>query len=556
MKKVLSILFFFLVFFSFGCHITKKPEPSYQPATSEQESARRFTWDENLRPIAVPSRRSELIPVKRPAPTERPSYAEGYVVPVPQEPTLVTMGEETSPYVLSQIYPSADYGIIQLDKVTPQEVELNRLFDYTIKVTNLTDMTLTNILVTEEIPRNFRFSGANPPARQEADKLVWEIDSLGRKVSRQITITGVATDIDDLRHSTMITHAMRAHTNVKVVQPKLKLTMTAPDDVLQCDPIPVEYVVSNIGTGSAQDIKIVNTLPPGLKTSDGKSELILNAGPLTAGQVRQLSAELSATGTGVYVCKAVASSTTGLKTESSGAIITVRRPVLEITKSGPERQYVGRPLTYEITITNTGDGPAKNVIMDDAIPEGVASIEATAGANFSGSKLIWELGTLASRASKSVRVSYTPTKPGFLTNITTASAYCAEGVTTSVRTFVTGIAATRLEVIDLEDPVEVGNQTTYVITVTNEGSAPDTHIRIVCNLEDKIQYVSSAGATSGSIMGNTVSFSPLPTLAPKARATWRVIVRGIRPGDVRFKVTMNTDQLARSVEEAEATYVF
>jgi len=113
-----------------------------------------------------------------------------------------------------------------------------------------------------------------------------------------------------------------------------------------------------------------------------------------------------------------------------------------------------------------------------------------------------------------------------------------------------------MEVIDLEDPIEVGSRTTYLITVTNQGSAPDTNIRIVCALEDKIQYVSSGGATAGSIMGNTASFAPLHSLAPKARATWQVVVRGVRPGDVRFRVTMSSDQLTRPVEETEATHLY
>ena len=43
------------------------------------------------------------------------------------------------------------------------------------------------------------------------------------------------------------------------------------------------------------------------------------------------------------------------------------------------------------------------------------------------------------------------------------------------------------------------------------------------------------------------------TLAPKAKATWEVQVKSIKPGDVRFKVNMNSDQLDRDVEETEST---
>jgi len=95
-----------------------------------------------------------------------------------------------------------------------------------------------------------------------------------------------------------------------------------------------------------------------------------------------------------------------------------------------------------------------------------------------------------------------------------------------------------------------------VIAVTNQGSAHGTNIRITCVLEDNVQYVSSAGTSPGSIQGNTVRFAPLGSLAPKSKATWRVMATAVKPGDVRVKVTMDTDQLTRPVEETEATHLY
>ena len=57
-------------------------------------------------------------------------------------------------------------------------------------------------------------------------------------------------------------------------------------------------------------------------------------------------------------------------------------------------------------------------------------------------------------------------------------------------------------------------------------------------------------------MGRTVSFAPLRNLDPRTKATWRVVVRGARAGDVRFKATMHTDTLALPVEQTEATHVY
>ena len=95
-----------------------------------------------------------------------------------------------------------------------------------------------------------------------------------------------------------------------------------------------------------------------------------------------------------------------------------------------------------------------------------------------------------------------------------------------------------------------------MITVTNQGSATATNIRIVCTLEDNVKYISSAGATSGTIEGSTIRFLPLGSLDPQEKAVWRIVVVAQTPGDVRFKAIMNSDELSRPVEETEATHLY
>jgi len=600
MKKVLVFSFLVFVVFLAGC---KSAETAAGPDKSKPAvttSGKSFFWDKDLRPaVAVPSKLVERPQVARaeeqaPAATEEMQMVTPVesvqqlepVAPTMTQPELVTASVEdmqpvttqfTAPtrtydqpmpatgliavddaggHVLSMVYPRPDYGILQIDKTMPKEIRLNDPFTYVIKVTNLTDMMLTDVIITETLSKEFTFKGSDPTALTEGNKLVWEINSLGPKANKSIKISGLASDTETLEHCTAITHTMRDCAVVRVVQPTLELTKIAPSEALLCEPITVEFVVTNTGTGAAQNVQIVDTLPNGLQTADGKGKVVLDAGTLAAQESRRFSIKLRATKNGVYVNKAVATSASGLRAESEATLTNVRQPILTIAKAGPQRQYLGRPISYEITVANKGDGPARNTIVEDIIPPGVASIEATTGAQFSTSKLVWELGTLEPNMSKKVRVSYTPTKEGEVMATASASAYCAETVTDTSKTSITGIAASRLEVVDLEDPVEVGNTTTYVITVTNQGSAADSNVRVVCTLDDKLQYVSSAGATAGSIMGRTVSFAPLRRLEPRTKATWRVVVRGARAGDVRFRATLHTDTLALPVEQTEATHVY
>jgi uncharacterized repeat protein (TIGR01451 family) len=465
--------------------------------------------------------------------------------------------KEAGATVLSRTYPWAECGIVQVDKIMPKEVGMDKPFNYTINITNLTDTMLTDIIISEDYSGNFKFVSANPVAQESTNKLTWEIDSLGPKATRQIKVTGEATYTEPIKHcTTVITPVVPLCSNVEVIQPKLKLTKTIPSETLLCDMIPLRYVVTNAGTGTVPGVRIVDSLPAGLRTTDGKGEIAFEAGSLGAGQSREFSTELRASKAGKYFSKAQASSSTGLRVESEETTTVVGQPMLTINKNGPDKLYIGRAVTYEITVSNKSEVAAKDTVVEDTIPDGVNSVQASAGANLSGSKLIWKLGTLAPNSSQNLSVSYIPTKAGVLSNDVKASAYCAEAVTAAKRTTVTGIPAVMLEVVDIEDPVRVGKRVTYVIRVTNQGSAPLTNIRINCELEDNVQYVSSAGATAGSAEANTAKFIPLNTLAPQGVAIWRVIVGAVKPGDVRFKVIMNSDDLSRPVEKSESTYIY
>jgi uncharacterized repeat protein (TIGR01451 family) len=552
MKKLLNISLLF-VFALSGCYSGTSQDGPGKPGTRD-EFAETTIEDSGFKPVPAPPQETKAAAEPERVASEEPTattLGEG----LPSRSTLIAVGQAGT-YVASSTYPCADYGIVQLDKIMPKEVVIGQRFDYSVKVTNLTDVTLIDAVVAEELPQGFKFVGATPTAEKQDNRLVWRIDSLGPRASKEFTVYGSADEVDLLEHQTTMTHTMRAAANVKVVQPQLALIKVAPAEVLLCDTISVEFVVTNLGTGFARSVRIVDSLSTGLQTLDGKSELVLDAGTLAAGESRQFSAQLRATKAGTFVSKATAMSASGLKVESDETTTAVRQPILTIAKTGPARKYIGGSLAYEITVTNKGDGPARDTVVEDTVPGGVTSVEATAGARLSGSKLVWDFGSLAPGASKTARVSYMPTEAGELMTTASASAYCAERVTASSRTSVVGIAAIRLEVVDLQDPVEVGSQTTYLITVTNQGSAPDANIRVVCSLEDKLRYVASAGVTAGSIMGNTVSFTPLANLAPKAKASWRVVVRGVKPGDVRFKVALNSDQLARPVEETVATHLY
>ena len=480
---------------------------------------------------------------------ERPSPHPAPKPVVAAKPAPVRSGMHT----VSRVYPCPGCGVIRVDKKMPEEVQLNSPFDYMITLTNLTNMELHDIHLVDYLPDGYQYKSSKPAAEVEDGMLTWMMDSLEGKAVEEIVVTGMATKEGWVQTCGNVTYVIPACAKSRVVRAALALKKTAPKEVLICDEIPLNFVVTNTGSGEATNVKIADELPAGLLTSSGSRTININVGTLAAGKSVTHKVMAKARRTGAYTNSATASADGGLTAASGETVTKVTQPVLTISKSGPEKQYLGRQLRYDITISNTGDAAATDTVIEDTVPDNVEGIKASTGGKLVGSKLVWDIGTLAAGASKKVSSAYTPKNAGTFSNRATVKAHCADAVSASAKTMVEGIAAILLEVVDVSDPIEVGENETYIITVTNQGSAPGTNIVVKCVLEDSMSYVSSSGETNGRSSDGMVVFDVLRSLAPKAKATWRVVVRAVKAGDVRFTVVMKSDELGRDVQETEAT---
>lgn len=481
----------------------------------------------------------------------------------PEAPPAVTEPAPAPAPVLSKgpnhvirTYDCSCCGAIKLEKLMPEKVQLNQPFEYTITATNLTDMMLHEVVIKENLPAGFKYQSSTPAGKLDGRTLSWTMDSLGPNASEKIVIVGTAEQVGSLQTCANATYIIPACARTEVVQPALALVKTAPERVLICDNIPLQFTVSNKGTGTAANVKLSDKLPEGLKTADGKTTIDLALGSLAPGQSVSRTVIVRADKTGTYTNKAVAVADGNLKAESGETRTVVTQPILAIEKTGPELEYLGRDVSYAIVVTNTGNAPAAETVVTDTIPANVEQIQASDNGRVADGRVTWNLGTLAPNATRRLTIRYRPTAAGNYRNESRATAVCTDAVTAAAATRVAGIPAVLLEMIDINDPVAVGNNEIYIITVTNQGTAPDTNIRMTGHLEDSMEFVSASGVTRGRHQAGVITFEPLPRLAPGAKAEWRVEVKAVEAGDVRFRVEMETDELDRNVIKTEATRFF
>jgi uncharacterized repeat protein (TIGR01451 family) len=484
---------------------------------------------------------------EKPAPA--PAKVEPKPAPAPAKAPSPVMAYNTA----SRTYEDSCCGALKIEKLMPATVAVGQPFDYTLVVTNLTDMALADVMIKDQLPGNFAFKSAVPGAEPKDGVLTWRMASLGAKAQEKIVVSGLAKEVGWVETCANATYILPACAKTQVVQPALAITKTATPEALMCDQIALKYTVSNKGTGVAKNVVVMDQLPDGLALTTGQKAVEIKVGDLAPGKSMVYTMMTKAAKTGVYKSGAMAKADGDLKAETEVVSTMVKQPVLAITKTGPEKQYIGRTISYDITVTNKGDVAATDVVLNDTIPAGVTEVLASNAGVIAGSQITWKMASLAAGQSSKVTVSYMPQGAGSYSNVASVSAICAESVKASAKTDVMGIAAILLEVVDVSDPIEVGKNETYIVTVTNQGSAPDTDIVVKCKLEESMQFVSAGGATTGSFADGVVTFQALGTLAPKAKASWKVEVKAVKEDDARFTTTLTSKQLGREVMETEAT---
>lgn len=447
---------------------------------------------------------------------------------------------------------------IAVTKCAPACALVGEEFQYGITVSNPSGVAAKNVMLVDPLPEGIQYVSSTPSATLSGSTLTWSLGEMPAQNQTSVAVRVRATHGGQFKNCAEATASYglsaKACAQTMVTQAKLELRKEAPAEVSLCDTICYVVTVTNTGDAAATNVRIEDPLPEGLLINGQRVKATAEIPSLAPGQSRQFSYAAQASRTGTYNNIATATADHGLTAQAAAKVI-VRKPELQVSKTGRAEQYIGKPVKYMIAVRNSGDMPAANTVLTDTLSANTRFLEASDGGACAGNRVVWNLGTLAVGETRQVSLTVAGDQPGVLEDAASAVAVCAEGAA-SAKTEIVGIAAILLECVDQTDPVEIGQQTTYQITVTNQGSKDGTNIVIRCTLPEQEQLVSADGPTKAKAEGKTVAFEPLPTLAPKASQVYRVQVKGVAAGDVRFQVVLTSDQMTAPVQETESTHIY
>lgn len=465
---------------------------------------------------------------------------------------------------MSMAFPTGeeDSSLVLVESAAPQdEVRLGQNYQYQLRITNLSDeLTLENVTIRQQLPESFEIVQSRPEAgAREGGEQQWEIGQLAPGQSTNIQVTGVPHEQGQVQACVRVSYNPVLCTTFNVTAPELEIVKQAPEVASVCEPIPVRYVVRNVGTGETEPVTIRDPLPEGLAGPEGERELVFEVGALAAGESQEVEAQLRATQPGEFGSRAIAATEGGLEVQSRTPVTRLVQPDLSVQVQGPQAEYINTAMHYSITVTNQGDGPVRDGVLRIQVdPE--TQILGGEGVEREGETATMRLPEIPAGESRQVGLSLAKRTPGEVQIVARAEAPCApegdEDAIAQVVTQVRGVTSLLLEVVDMEDPVRVGQETAYTITVVNQGSVADRNIQIEAELPQGMEFVSAEGQTEAQAEGRMLTFAPVDQLGPGDRAEWRVRVRVGEAGDKRFQVRLTSEDLAEPAVEEEPTRGF
>jgi uncharacterized repeat protein (TIGR01451 family) len=327
------------------------------------------------------------------------------------------------------------------------------------------------------------------------------------------------------------------------------------------DAVTYEVVVTNDGPSIATGVQVTDRLPAGLvltssATSQGSFDGLTgvwDVGTLAVGGTATLTIEADAVlaGTITNVAEVTAADQDDpdstpdnqdpAEDDQGSAIVEVDELIdLSLAKElTTTPTYLGEVATYRLTVANAGPSTATGVVVTDQLPDGLTFVSSTAGLAYDAATGEWTVGTLEVGGSASVEIDVIVEALSTLNVAEVAAAdqtdidsQPAEGPLDAANPpdqddeavqplDVEPLADLSLTKEQTGDPIHIGDEATFEITVANAGPSAATGVVVTDQLPDGLTFV-SADASQGTYDEATGEWS-VGTLDVDASATLTIV---------------------------------
>jgi len=446
----------------------------------------------------------------------------------------------------------------------PQRIVVGRPVEYRVVVENKGDVTAREVTGTVIAPAGAELVdasasngvvnrvGADPA--QPSNEIQWQLYELPAGAKQTLTMKLIPRSGREMQLGVQWNHApVGGNAVVEIQEPKLQMEISGPSDVMFGKSQRYALTLSNPGNGAAEEVTIELT-PPG---ADKTGMVRHKVGTLAAGETKKIELELTAREAGELKIQAAATALGDLHTETMKAVIC-RKAELQVDWRGPDKKYAGAVATYYIRVRNPGTAAAEQVAVELALPAGAELVEASEGHVWdeANQKLTWQGATLNPGEERFMEVQCRMSTPGV--NKIELAAHTSAGDlrdAKSVPVTVEGMADLKLEVIDPQGVVPVGEITVYEIHIKNNGLTAAKGVNVIAMFSQGIEPSHVEGGQH-TINDGRVSFRTLDNVTPGSETVFKIHAKATASGTHVFRAEVACQELDVKLAAEETTRFF
>ena len=447
---------------------------------------------------------------------------------------------------------------VTIEKIAPREIQVNTPADFQLIVKNVGRITANQVEVHDRIPQGTELMQAMPQAEQgSGGQISWKLGALKPGQEKRIDIRLKPTTPGVIGSVAHVTFAAQASMRTRVTKPVLSIRHKTQPKVMIGDSITLDIVVKNEGDGPATNVYVQEDVPQQLAFGEGIRELEYPLGTLAPGQSKSLQLTLKATSVGRLNNTVVAFGDGGLQSQH-GVDVEVVAPNLLANTDGPRKRYLRRKATHELTVQNSGTARATNVEMVARLPGGLQFLSANNRGKYDRKThaIYWSMAELGPGQTARVNLTTLPLEPGDQNIRFETVADLQQSASHEHIMNVEHLTDIFFDLDDVVDPIEVDSQTIYSVRIVNQGTKTETNVQLLVDMPEGIQPISVEGDITSEIRNQEILFAPITSLNPGDEIALRIHAKGIRPGDHRIAINLQSDGREINVTKQESTKVY
>ncbi|GHT33978.1 hypothetical protein FACS189427_00500 [Planctomycetales bacterium] len=384
---------------------------------------------------------------------------------------------------------------------------------------------------------------------KESRDFIWKISRLDPTAEEQLVLHLVPQErktVDlRIRYDFYKTSAVA---KIEVQQPVVEMTLQGPDEVLWGTKVGYKLVVKNTGNGEAEKLNLEL-----LQTGSDMKSCALPV--LKAGEEQTIDVDVW-TGKQDHIDINILATGSYDVTSQVSKRVKVLRPNVSVKIDGPEMQFVDNPAEFHIVVKNEGTAPANNLDLSAVIPLGAKYLTNDTGGKFSQQNVVsWNIPSIAAGGEFAATIVCEPKREGLCKLEISVSDSSGLIAGTSGSVSAEAIADLKMDVENPQGPVEVGQEATYTINVSNRGTKPAEDVEVFAAFAAGLEPFAVEGA-NGTMNNGQVVFDKIPSVSAGQTITLKIKVRAEESGKHRMRAEVNCPGVNAHLLFEQATYYY